>query len=148
MVAPVARATSKQMDINGQMWKIDKLSAYDGAYLGYILLNNALPPIISQALGGQMGETAAKGEPMSKKQFRQLMQDLLRVAAVKLPSGWVQAVDELGNFQVPGLEIDLVLCIRLVVEVIRFNFTDFFADGGLLDAVGGLLGMSRSSTEE
>lgn len=148
MVAPVARATSKQIDINGQMWKIDKLSAYDGAYLGYILLNNALPPIISQALGSEMGEAAAKGEPMSKKQFRQLMQDLLKATALKMPSGWVQAVDELGNFQVPGLENDLVLCIRLVVEVIRFNFADFFADGGLLDSVGGLLGMSRSSTEE
>ena len=63
-------------------------------------------------------------------------------------AGDMQAVDELGNFQVPGLETDLVLCIRLVVEVIRFNFADFFADGGLLDSVGGLLGMSRSSTEE
>lgn len=148
MVAPVARATSKQMDINGQMWKIDKLSAYDGAYLGYILLNNALPPMVSQALGGNMEEVTSSGAPMSKAQFRQMMQDLLRVTAKKMPAGWIQSVDEMGNFQLPELETDLVLCIRLVVEVIRFNFTDFFADGGLLDAVGGLLGMSRSSTEE
>lgn len=148
MVAPVARARSKQIDIGGEMWKIERLNAYDGAYLGYILLNNALPPMVSQALGGNMEEVASSGTPMSKAQFRQMMQDLLRATAKKMPAGWIQSVDEMGNFQVPELETDLVLCIRLIVEVIRFNFADFFTANGLLDSVGGLLGMSRQNTPE
>ena len=123
MVAPVARARSKQIDIGGEMWKIERLNAYDGAYLGYILLNNALPPMVSQALGGNMEEVTSSGAPMSKAQFRQMMQDLLRVTAKKMPAGWIQ-------------------------EVIRFNFADFFTANGLLDSVGGLLGMSRQNTPE
>ena len=71
----------------------------------------------------------------------------LKATAKKLASGWVDTIDAAGNFQIPGLETDMATCLRLMIEVISFNFRDFFADAGLLDAVGGLFGMSRQSTK-
>ena len=147
MVAPVERATAKTIDIGGEMWTIRKLPALDGLYLGYVILNSALPPIITQSLGGELGDVAATGKPMGKADFESLTRDLLKATAKKLASGWVDTIDAAGNFQVPGLETDMATCLRLMIEVISFNFRDFFADAGLLDAVGGLFGMSRQSTK-
>lgn len=143
MNVPKERALSKLIEIEGEHWQINKLSAYDGAYIGYTILNNALPPFVAQAVGGEVGKAAAAGPQMGKEQFTALMRDLLKACEKKLPAGFVAAVDANGEYQVPGLEYDLQLSLRLLVEVIRFNFSDFFVDGGLLESVAALFGMSR-----
>lgn len=139
-------------EAGGRTFRIGRLSAYDGMYIGYQLLNNALPPVVGALLAGEMGPAAAGGgEPMSKKQFRQLMTDVLscvgeKLEANKLDGSWTPILAENGTFAVQGLEEDMSLVLALLVQAIKFNFADFFGET-LLPILGGALGMKPPDTQ-
>ena len=139
-------------DAGGRTFRIGRLSAYDGMYIGYQLLNNTLPSMVGPMLASEMGIQAAAGAPpMGKKQFRQLMEDILgcvgeKLEANKLDGGWTPILAEDGSFAVSDLEDNMSLVLDLLVQAIQFNFADFFAEK-LLPILGGALGLIPPDTQ-
>lgn len=67
---------------------------------------------------------------LTKQDFVELQSDCLKVAAEQLPSGYVPVLNPNNSYGVEGLTP--VLAIALMVEVLTWNFADFFAEGSPL----------------
>lgn len=135
--------------MDGKEYRIYWLDAYTAMYIGYQLMNAALPPLIGSLTAEIMPDRSAAAiaaTPMSKSQFTSLLKDVLSCTKVRMDSGWINVINDNGSPAVPGMETNVVAMMTLAAESIKFNFKDFFA-GKLLPLVGGVFGMSPPNTE-
>ena len=135
-----------------QSFRIQKMNAFDGAYLMKIVTEKVLPLLsgLTQADRDSLSDERLKKllgdmlpgvlSSMDKNEMRQLMVTCLQTVSVLLPAGYQEAVDANGNFGVSSLEYDTAVCLRLTYEVIVFNCSGFFAESGLASLLGQLAG--------
>ena len=140
------RETSIIHETGGRRFKISRLSAYDGMYIGYTIMNNALPPMVAAMFAKEVPDAQMGNTPMTKAQFTALMRDVLGCIEEKLDAGLSPVLDESGNFAVIGLENDLGMVFELLVQALVFNYRDFFTEK-LLPKLGAALGMTPPGTK-
>lgn len=142
------RELVKEVDINGTSCRVRKMNALDGMVLLKFVAEKCMPLFNSvEALAGGTPENPApENAPISNEAFlsvlqkmlgsitndeiRRLMTDCLHYAEVELRAGWTPIMDG-KRFAVEDMEYDVGACLKLCIEVIVFNFADFFGENGL-----------------
>lgn len=115
------RVTEKPVTIGERNFVIKKLDALTGCYVAGILASKMLPA----GIAGYTGiELPSSNQTMSKKEFRELQLDILSCVSEKLEAGNIPLFDEGGEARAIGLDAGIIM--RLTIESIQFNFTDFF----------------------
>lgn len=142
------RELSKEVEINGTRCRVNKMNALDGMVLLKFVAEKCMPLFNSvEALAGGTPENPApENAPISdgaflivlqkmlssisNEEIRRLMTDCLHYADVSLKAGWTPIMDG-KRFTVEDMEYDVGACLKLCIEVIVFNFADFFGENGL-----------------
>lgn len=70
--------------------------------------------------------TSSAKPTMSMEEFEDLQKKIIGYVDEELKGTTVKVIDEYGNFNVPDLEYDLTLYMKLVIRVIVVNYKDFF----------------------
>lgn len=133
------RSIRKTVEIDGSSYIIVKLTAIASLQLGRLLIAKAAPfvtllskmddgdtddGILFQALFDVVGN-------LNDQDVNDLVTKCLRACKLDLDAGEHPVLDERGNYGNPDIEYDLILTVKLCVEMIKFNFADFFNGGGL-----------------
>lgn len=133
----------KMVEINGEMYRIEKFTARVGLKLARLLLAKIAP--IIPLLGNEEGEeepaeaddnklyaaVAAALESLNDRDVDYLLNTCLRAVSKMLPAGPTAIIDANGFYGIPEVEYDLGLTIRLIVEAIKWGAGDFFGEKGL-----------------
>lgn len=141
MAEPRNRAIFKTVEIEGQAYRIKKMTAMMGSYYAVMLMSMLLPAGIAIGLrqaGAEVPETASK--PMSRETFQQLQLDCLRLCEVDLPIGPTPVIHENGSWALPELEYDMMTTSALTVQALLWTFADFFDAGRFASWIGLLAG--------
>lgn len=148
----------KTIEINGDMYQIQKFTARDGLKLARLVLAKIAPiiPLLSEDDKKQAVKAAKAGGKKSEetttpnvddqavysavtvaldhlddKDMDYLMDKCLRVCSKVLPAGPMPIIDENGYYGIPEAEYDMALTVRLIVEAIKWGAADFFGEKGL-----------------
>lgn len=132
------RETQTFVDLLGNKYKIEKYSAWTGAFIVFKLINKALPSLFSE---GDAGALQALQNQMGKEEFTDFLKDVLSVVSVKKEAGFFPVVDEMGNLQME-LQNDTISIILLAIHALRFNARDFFSEGAQKSEREALEGLS------
>ena len=133
----------KMVEIDGEMYRIEKFTARVGVKLARMLLAKIAP--IIPLLGNEEGEeepseaddnklyaaVAAALDSLNDKDVDYLLNTCLRAVSKMLPAGPTAIIDANGFYGIPEVEYDLGLTIRLIVEAIKWGASDFFGEKGL-----------------
>ena len=133
----------KMVEIDGEMYRIEKFTARVGLKLARLMLAKIAP--IIPLLGNEEGEdepnevndsklyaaVAAALESLNDKDVDYLMNTCLRAVSKMLPAGPTAIIDANGFYGIPEVEYDLGLTVRLIVEAIKWGASDFFGEKGL-----------------
>ena len=139
--SPKKRETYTTYENEGRKLKINSFDPMSGNYILMQILTCVLPFGISDALKQQVpgSETAMKtanisGKMMSKQDFIALQTDILSTVEEILPSGNTSpVVRENGTY---GVEDDTsILCLKLIIASLAFNYKDFFKELPSLDSL-------------
>lgn len=138
------RETFKEVTLDGRTFRIQKFDALTGSYVAYRLMAEALPFGMGAEIGvPQTGEMKL----MSKKDFKELQLDCLRVCFETLPAGITCVVNDNGSFGVPDLENDTKTVLALTIHALMFNISSFFGES-LLDSIAkGIQGISQQTVQ-
>jgi len=117
------RVIKKQVEIMGRKFVVEKMNALKGSYVAFQILTKTLP----MGLAAKTGISLPSGnQSMSMSEFIELQTSLLSCIKETLRGGDTKILDEGGNFGVEELENNAPLLMRLTIESIVFNFSDFF----------------------
>lgn len=133
----------KMVEIDGEMYRIEKFTARVGLKLARMLLAKIAP--IIPLLGNEEEQdepnevndnklyaaVAAALDSLNDKDVDYLMNTCLRAVSKMLPAGPTAIIDANGFYGIPEVEYDLGLTIRLIVEAIKWGASDFFGEKGL-----------------
>lgn len=124
------RETSTTYEFDGRTFKIKMYDPMLGNYILTQIVQFVLPFGIGSALVESVGGTELKnigvsGQAMSKKDFIQLQTDILCTVEEMYESGNTSpVVRENGTYGVE--DVTSLMCIKLIVASLAFNFKDFF----------------------
>ena len=138
--SPKKRETYTTYENEGRKFKINSFDPMSGNYILMQILTCVLPFGISDALNQQVpgSETAMKaanigGKMMSKQDFIALQTDILSTVEEILPSGNTSpVVRENGTYGVE--DVTSLMCIKLIIASLAFNYKDFFNEIPSLDS--------------
>lgn len=117
------RVTKKQVEIMGRKFAIEKMNALKGSFVAFQILTKTLP----MGLAAKTGISLPTGnQNMNMTEFIELQTTLLSCVKEVLRGGDTNIIDSSGNFAVEELENNAPLLMRLTIESIIFNFSDFF----------------------
>ena len=139
--SPKKRETYTTYENEGRKFKINSFDPMSGNYILMQILTCVLPFGISDALNQQVpgSETAMKaanisGKMMSKQDFISLQTDILSTVEEILPSGNTSpVVRENGTYGVE--DVTSILCLKLIIASLAFNYKDFFKELPSLDSL-------------
>lgn len=139
--SPKKRETYTTYENEGRKFKINSYDPMSGNYILMQILTCVLPFGISDALKQQVpgSETAMKtanigGKMMSKQDFIALQTDILSTVEEILPSGNTSpVVRENGTYGVE--DVTSILCLKLIIASLAFNYKDFFKELPSLDSL-------------
>ena len=139
--SPKKRETYTTYENEGRKFKINSFDPMSGNYILMQILTCVLPFGISDALNQQVpgSETAVKaanisGKMMSKQDFISLQTDILSTVEEILPSGNTSpVVRENGTYGVE--DVTSILCLKLIIASLAFNYKDFFKELPSLDSL-------------
>ena len=139
--SPKKRETYTTYENEGRKFKINSFDPMSGNYILMQILTCVLPFGISDALNQQVpgSETAMKaanisGKMMSKHDFISLQTDILSTVEEILPSGNTSpVVRENGTYGVE--DVTSILCLKLIIASLAFNYKDFFKELPSLDSL-------------
>ena len=139
--SPKKRETYTTYENEGRKFKINSFDPMSGNYILMQILTCVLPFGISDALNQQVpgSETAMKtanisGKMMSKQDFIALQTDILSTVEEILPSGNTSpVVRENGTYGVE--DVTSILCLKLIIASLAFNYKDFFKELPSLDSL-------------
>ena len=139
--SPKKRETYTTYENEGRKFKINSYDPMSGNYILMQILSCVLPFGISDALKQQVpgSETAMKtanigGKMMSKQDFIALQTDILSTVEEILPSGNTSpVVRENGTYGVE--DVTSILCLKLIIASLAFNYKDFFKELPSLDSL-------------
>ena len=121
MLGVKKRVTEKHVEIKGRNFIIKKVDVLTSCYIASILTSKLLPA----GIAGYVGiETPLANQTMSKQEFREIQLDILTCVSEKLAADTISIFDESGNPR--AVDLDAGLILRLTIESLQFNFTDFF----------------------
>lgn len=127
------RETSTTFEFDGRTFKINAFDPMTGNYILAQIIQFVLPMGIGNMLNEQVKGTEQKqqigvsGQMMSKKDFIQLQIDILStVSEVKASGHEAPVVRENGTYGVE--DVTSLMCIKLIVASLAFNFKDFFSE--------------------
>lgn len=138
--SPKKRETYTTYENDGRKFKINAFDPMSGNYILMQILTCVLPFGISDAIKQQApgSETAMKvansnNKMMSKQEFIALQTDILSTVEEVLPSGNTSpVVRENGTYGVE--DVTSVLCLKLIIASLTFNYKDFFKELPSLDS--------------
>lgn len=139
--SPKKRETYTTYENDGRKFKINAFDPMSGNYILIQILTCVLPFGISDAIKQQApgSETAMKvansnNKMMSKQEFIALQTDILSTVEEVLPSGNTSpVVRENGTYGVE--DVTSVLCLKLIIASLTFNYKDFFKELPSLDSL-------------
>lgn len=138
------REKSVIVEIFDEKYKIEKYTAWVGAFIIFKLINKALPSLLSE---GDAAALASLQNQMGKQEFTEFLKDVLSVVSVKKEAGFFPVLDEMGNLQA-DLQDDTITILLLAIHAIKFNANDFFSEGARKSLAEGLQGFSFLPTQE
>ena len=137
------REIHKKIEIGEETYRVAKMNALDGVCLFKFVAEKFLPLLNELSalsdipegspvdVSGQMTKTITSMlSTISKSETKQLMIDCLNFAQKSLAGGWANVMTG-RDFTIDDIEYDLMKCLQLCVQVIIWNFSDFFGEGGL-----------------
>lgn len=138
--SPKKRETYTTFENDGRKFKVNAFDPMTGNYILMQIITCVLPFGLSDILKQQApgSEAAMKfansnGKMMSKSDFISLQTDVLSTVEEILPSGNVSpVVRENGTYGVEN--VTSILCLKLIVASLSFNFKDFFKEIPSLDS--------------
>ena len=139
--SPKKRETYTTYENEGRKFKINSFDPMTGNYILMQILTCVLPFGISDVLKQQIpgSEIAMKtvnigGKMMSKQDFIALQTDILSTVEEILPSGNTSpVVRENGTYGVE--DVTSILCLKLIIASLAFNYKDFFKELPSLDSL-------------
>lgn len=139
--SPKKRETYTTYENDGRKFKINAFDPMSGNYILMQILTCVLPFGISDAIKQQApgSESAMKvansnNKMMSKQEFIALQTDILSTVEEVLPSGNTSpVVRENGTYGVE--DVTSVLCLKLIIASLTFNYKDFFKELPSLDSL-------------
>lgn len=139
--SPKKRETYTTYENDGRKFKINAFDPMSGNYILMQILTCVLPFGISDAIKQQApgSETAMKAansnnKMMSKQEFIALQTDILSTVEEILPSGNTSpVVRENGTYGVEN--VTSMLCLKLIIASLTFNYKDFFEEIPSLDSI-------------
>lgn len=139
--SPKKREIYTTYENDGRKFKINAFDPMSGNYILMQILTCVLPFGISDAIKQQApgSETAMKvansnNKMMSKQEFIALQTDILSTVEEVLPSGNTSpVVRENGTYGVE--DVTSVLCLKLIIASLTFNYKDFFKELPSLDSL-------------
>lgn len=135
------RETYTTYENDGRKFKINAFDPMSGNYILMQILTCVLPFGISDAIKQQApgSETAMKvansnNKMMSKQEFIALQTDILSTVEEVFPSGNTSpVVRENGTYGVE--DVTSMLCLKLIIASLTFNYKDFFKELPSLDSI-------------
>lgn len=139
--SPKKRETYTTYENDGRKFKINAFDPMSGNYILMQILTCVLPFGISDAIkqqapGSEIAMKAANSNNkiMSKQEFIALQTDILSTVEEILPSGNTSpVVRENGTYGVE--DVTSMLCLKLIIASLTFNYKDFFKEIPSLDYV-------------
>lgn len=139
--SPKKRETYTTYENDGRKFRINAFDPMSGNYILMQILTCVLPFGISDALKQQApgSESAMKianssNKMMSKQEFISLQTDILSTVEEILPSGNTSpVVRENGTYGVEN--VTSMLCLKLIIASLSFNYKDFFKELPSLDSI-------------
>lgn len=139
--SPKKRETYTTYENDGRKFKVNAFDPMSGNYILMQILTCVLPFGISDAIKQQApgSEIAMKvansnNKMMSKQEFIALQTDILSTVEEILPSGNTSpVVRENGTYGVE--DVTSMLCLKLIIASLTFNYKDFFKELPSLDSL-------------
>lgn len=137
--SPKKRETYTTYETDGRKFKINAFDPMSGNYILMQILTCVLPLGISDALKQQVpgSESAMKiannnNKMISKQDFISLQTDILSTVEEYLRGGNTSpVVRENGTYGVD--DVSSILCLKLIIASLTFNYKDFFKELPSLD---------------
>lgn len=131
----------KTVEIGESTYRIKKFTAITGMQIARMILSKLTPlaPLLREAgndldaetLYANLSQLSKCLDTISDEELASLTKKCLLVCAKKMPHGYVNCIDDAGNYALEGLEYDLLLTLRLIWEAIAWGAADFFDANGL-----------------
>lgn len=124
----------KFIELDGQKYRIEKMSArtalYIGSQLAMVLMGGASK---EQSINSEAVQSALSS--LSKETFFGILNDCLKTVNKITEANGAQMPEPVlktdGSFVDPDMEYDISAVLRLTVEVLMFNVSNFFGGKGL-----------------
>lgn len=127
------------LEVSGRQFIINKMSPTMGIAVLKELITRSMPIDLLGMLDQTGGSKSAKlkslmsfgsigTSQMGIDEFEEFERRLLSYVYEKLVSGPVCVIDSNGNYRVENLESDTMLVLKLIVEVVKVNYKDFFIE--------------------
>lgn len=132
-----ARKTEEVVEIQGRKFVIKMFPAVEGLAVLKELITRAIPFDLFSGIGvggnsisdliKSFGVDNSKSQ-MSIDEFAAFEKRLLRCVDARLKDGDEPILDEDGAYQVVDIEHNMTLVLKLLMEVVRVNYKDFFLE--------------------
>ena len=139
--SPKKRETYTTFEDNGRKFKINSFDPMTGNYILMQIISCILPFGITDAIKQQapgseriMNVMNSGNKMISKQDFISLQTDVLSSVEEILPSGNTSpVVRENGTYGVE--DVTAILCLKLIIASLSFNYKDFFKELPSLDSL-------------
>lgn len=142
------REVSKDIEVSGRRWRIEKFNALTGSYICIKLMAKISGivfaisdkklsdlPVLITVLTEELS-TIAKHEFIDiQRESLMVVKEIQNVGGVDAP---IPILMPDGKFSLPDLEYDAITTLALVCHVLAFNLAPFFEEGVLKGAFGQL----------
>lgn len=130
------RDIEKVFDLGEEKYRARKFSALDGSVVLKFVAEKCIPVFTALQSVEDNGDDqfisllSKTLVSISNEEIQRLMIDCLNHCDKSLKGGYCPIMR--GNdFAIKDLEYDTITCIKLCAQVLIFNFSDFFGEGGL-----------------
>lgn len=149
------REIERTITLDNAVYRVRKFPVITGAYFLKFVVEKILPALegIQKVLnsGKKKGENAEINfgnllnadvgklvgvvlpvlTSVKQEDMTTIITTCLSFCEKQLPAGFTRVASQNGQFGVAELEYDLVTCLKLCFEVLKFNLEGFFGEGGL-----------------
>lgn len=133
------RETVSTFNLNGREFEINAYDPMEGNYILAQILAFVLPFGIGDMLSASVGTekqniVPTSGKMMSKQDFMSLQIDILKTVKEVYSTGEKSpVVRENGTYGVE--DVTSILCLKLIIASLTFNYKDFFKELPSLDSI-------------
>lgn len=140
--------TSKEIEINGRRFRLNKFDARTGSYMVFKLVK-ILTPIFKNININTSAESINLGDlnldeiaeglfNLKEEEFSYIQDNALQVVEELLPAGPQRIFNKDKTWGIQDLQFDAPLVMNLTIQSLVFNVTGFFEGGPLSSLMKGL----------